>query len=281
MVALEAMERARPVIAAAIGGLEELVRDGETGLLVAPGDAEPLRGAMLELAGNLDARRARWAARAAHARAARFPRGALRRPDRDPLPLGAAPRRRAAVRSAILATENSLLRPLQAGLAHRRGPRRVGEQRRSARGQRVRVVRRDEHARLAVDDELRARSCPRVATTGFAASIASSSASPKPSQRAGWTSSSARRYHAATSPTRPGRKHAVARLEPRALRPLAEHDEHRAAARRSRTRASARTATSTPFCSRQPARRRAAARVVRQRRAPGSRPRAAGSSSSP
>ena len=35
MVALEAMERARPVIAAEIGGLGELVRDGETGLLVA------------------------------------------------------------------------------------------------------------------------------------------------------------------------------------------------------------------------------------------------------
>ena len=31
MVALEAMERARPVIAAEIGGLGELVRDGETG----------------------------------------------------------------------------------------------------------------------------------------------------------------------------------------------------------------------------------------------------------
>ena len=34
MVALEAMERARPVIAAEIGGLGELVVDGETGLLV-------------------------------------------------------------------------------------------------------------------------------------------------------------------------------------------------------------------------------------------------------
>ena len=42
MVALEAMERARPVIAAEIGGLGELVRDGETGLLVPPGEAEPL-----------------------------------------------------------------------------------------------------------------------------------------------------------------------------------------------------------------------------------------------
>jgi glycosyltransferase involved in cell wall biosynthesis len=54
MVALEAMERARPVIAAAIGGLGELVRDGETGLLVEAGVAEPLRAAIVELAGNLE-----------------------------------------------------------------------------------------------------------------------------------------------------------------------------------------------------------------------------------
>ena len=54
MVALEAMERARPVIAAEIGGLGELVRDGETGLLVPPGVAEPLRDAILQLAGDLD-----------------------------------------------------------------------------------------------------------------------------------------------------------------------------------------------------------------------------------
>ena len=53
MVALEAMERARPVIAAEIGGLGELVRDGETGLLVEPGEAEPLREAIVRLAGNL------------------------------------------------------------------------------------------------------------------------------------------------------------------------------------------------------------------------------------
>ena len=50
MVALEAMERSRPVIAAAIGGLGELVRDGETGLLVPPGEAEPLRAAIVRLA---------------------------------------------------------------------------------------------------------------------------------------------------------------------------------------------------------------------------------------
>lgn len=52
MVALEAMERARPVIAAAIGGLEDLIRDGETGLLVPAGEAEPLAQAMLALAAD-------------------------------------------------------------------------------------------------------------------------------------------------------------------------------------------------------------------------------------
>jgi glycosyltransferase involved in cell wall biosynthesis len=54
MVALEAMERGRPVIAAEIGGLGELVRDGETGVLVPAGEAEPLRDAIMRLAGNLD-----------------------------------------------------------------------------------------------------------------------------------------------------------------------------------------------------------------------------------
>jgi glycosyltransferase involved in cell wall biosynthesis len=52
MVALEAMERARPVIAASIGGLEDLIRDGETGLLVPPGEDEPLAEAMLALAAD-------------------------------------------------------------------------------------------------------------------------------------------------------------------------------------------------------------------------------------
>jgi glycosyltransferase involved in cell wall biosynthesis len=53
MVALEAMERARPVIAAEIGGLGELVRDGETGVLVPAGEAETLRAAIVRLAGDL------------------------------------------------------------------------------------------------------------------------------------------------------------------------------------------------------------------------------------
>jgi glycosyltransferase involved in cell wall biosynthesis len=54
MVALEAMERGRPVIAADIGGLGELVRDGETGVLVPAGEAEPLREAIVRVAGNLE-----------------------------------------------------------------------------------------------------------------------------------------------------------------------------------------------------------------------------------
>ncbi len=53
MVALEAMERARPVIAAEIGGLGELVDEGVTGLLVPPGEAEPLAKAIVRLAGDL------------------------------------------------------------------------------------------------------------------------------------------------------------------------------------------------------------------------------------
>jgi glycosyltransferase involved in cell wall biosynthesis len=53
MVALEAMERARPVIAAEIGGLGELVEEGVTGLLVPPGEAEPLTRAIVQLASDL------------------------------------------------------------------------------------------------------------------------------------------------------------------------------------------------------------------------------------
>lgn len=53
MVALEAMERARPVIAADVGGLRELVRDGETGVLVPPGEAQSLAEAIVRVAGDL------------------------------------------------------------------------------------------------------------------------------------------------------------------------------------------------------------------------------------
>ena len=62
MAALEAMERSRPVIAADVGGLGELVRDGETGLLVPAGEAAPLRDAILKLAGDLELAREMGAA---------------------------------------------------------------------------------------------------------------------------------------------------------------------------------------------------------------------------
>ena len=52
MVALEAMERARPVVAASIGGLGEIVRDGVTGVLVPPGEADPLAAAVVRVASD-------------------------------------------------------------------------------------------------------------------------------------------------------------------------------------------------------------------------------------
>ena len=68
MVALEAMERARPVIASAVGGLPEIVADGETGLVVPPADAEALAEAIVALAGDLAACGRRWVERHASAR---------------------------------------------------------------------------------------------------------------------------------------------------------------------------------------------------------------------
>ena len=57
-VRVEAMERARPVIASAVGGLPEIVADGETGLVVPSGDSEALAEAIVALAGDLDRARA-------------------------------------------------------------------------------------------------------------------------------------------------------------------------------------------------------------------------------
>jgi glycosyltransferase involved in cell wall biosynthesis len=50
MVALEAMERGRAVIASDVGGLPEIVASGETGLVVPSGDPAALAGALVELA---------------------------------------------------------------------------------------------------------------------------------------------------------------------------------------------------------------------------------------
>ena len=62
MVALEAMERGRAVVASHVGGLPEIVSAGETGLLVQPGDADALAAAIVELAGDPDRARAFGAA---------------------------------------------------------------------------------------------------------------------------------------------------------------------------------------------------------------------------
>ena len=62
MVALEAMERSRAVVASSVGGLPELVVEGETGLLVPPDDVEALRAAIVRVATDVDATAAMGAA---------------------------------------------------------------------------------------------------------------------------------------------------------------------------------------------------------------------------
>jgi glycosyltransferase involved in cell wall biosynthesis len=57
VVCAEAMAYGRPVIASAVGGLRDLVVDGETGLLVPPGDVPALRGALQRLLADADLRR--------------------------------------------------------------------------------------------------------------------------------------------------------------------------------------------------------------------------------
>ena len=49
LVVLEAFASGKPVVASAVGGLPELVREGETGRLVPPNDAEALAAAIADL----------------------------------------------------------------------------------------------------------------------------------------------------------------------------------------------------------------------------------------
>ena len=52
LASAEAMAAGKAVVAARVGGIPEYVSDGETGLLVAPGDAEALVGGVLSLLGD-------------------------------------------------------------------------------------------------------------------------------------------------------------------------------------------------------------------------------------
>jgi len=56
MVALEAMRARKPVIGTAVGGIPEVVNDGDTGLLVPPGSSEKLARAILRLLKNTEER---------------------------------------------------------------------------------------------------------------------------------------------------------------------------------------------------------------------------------
>jgi len=57
LVVIEAMSAGRPVIASRIGGISDLVTDGETGLLIEPGDMLALRQAIELLLSNPELRR--------------------------------------------------------------------------------------------------------------------------------------------------------------------------------------------------------------------------------
>jgi glycosyltransferase involved in cell wall biosynthesis len=57
VAALEAMAAERPVVASRVGGLADAVRDGETGLLVPPADAEALAAALARLSADGELRR--------------------------------------------------------------------------------------------------------------------------------------------------------------------------------------------------------------------------------
>jgi glycosyltransferase involved in cell wall biosynthesis len=51
---IEAMAAARPVVATNVGGVREVVKDGETGLLVPPRDPEAMAQAILRLLSRPD-----------------------------------------------------------------------------------------------------------------------------------------------------------------------------------------------------------------------------------
>lgn len=64
---IEAMARGRPVVATAVGGTPELIRDGVTGYLYPPGDVGALTAAIERIAANPEHRRELGRAASAHA----------------------------------------------------------------------------------------------------------------------------------------------------------------------------------------------------------------------
>jgi glycosyltransferase involved in cell wall biosynthesis len=75
LVAVEAMQAGRPVIASAAGGLADIVVDGETGLLTPPGDAVALAAAVQRLVADEGLRRT--LGRAGRSRATAFAPSAI------------------------------------------------------------------------------------------------------------------------------------------------------------------------------------------------------------
>src|SRR5207244_1169405 len=67
LVALETAAAGKPIVASDIGGLGEVVVDGETGLLVPPGDAGALSAAMQRLLREPELRERLGAAAREHA----------------------------------------------------------------------------------------------------------------------------------------------------------------------------------------------------------------------
>ena len=65
LVLVEAMAARRPVVATAVSAIPEVVRDGETGLLVPPHDPDALARALLQLCGDPEHRTRLGAAGAA------------------------------------------------------------------------------------------------------------------------------------------------------------------------------------------------------------------------
>ena len=86
----------------------------------------------------------------------------------------------------------------------------VGQHPRECGCERSGIVGRYEQARLAVDDDLRDRAHPRGHNRQLSQHRLQEH-EPNPSQRAGWTSSSARRSQVATSPARPGSRNELPR----------------------------------------------------------------------